>query len=585
MSIPTEPVVFAICSVSAIILLVIPLLWQMRKMNIAAILLVVWLQIDILLCGIDAIIWPTWHSVITGWQGKGYCDFVAKWRVAAEYGAVNACVFCIMITIYRMFAGLSLYRETNESKRLRTIYEWVLAGLFPVLLAGLHYVVQPSRYYLTPIFGCHPPIDNSWASLIIVGWPAIFSTMSIVLVGGILWRTRGHMEERSLISVYRSRSGLDAGFKRLYKMCLLFLLIYYPTNMYGFIKFCMTEMLPYSWSAVHADWWDTIYKIPDSPYFQYDRWVKIVASWILFWIFGQGEEAEQIYWQLAVTFRVSRQVQQMVWKYKIFKRKMKNLWLPKLAKYIPEWMKKKQNRGLPLGGIVRRPARPASGLSAFIKWCRDKIKGKGPIHVDSGSSVHGATTMTDDAPDENPMRLTFMGRLNRAFRKIPRPKIHFEFSITWIRDSLYKAPSLFSLSRYRLSAAQLGPPFLSTFESTNLEKIAQAAGRQVNAELQQAQSGNSHGQTDIASPVRAEHANTRPKEEYVIVPSRPMNLILADFRERQRRAAGIIDDDNEKQPEEEKDKENEDKGDEDKEENEKEDEVEVTVPEPVHQAD
>ncbi|KAK6542508.1 a-factor receptor [Orbilia ellipsospora] len=573
MPITAEPIIFVICSVSAIILLIIPLMWQMRKTNIAAILLVFWLQTDILLCGIDAIIWPTWHSVITGWQGKGYCDFVAKWRVAAEFGAVNACVFCIMITIYRMFSGLSLYRETHQSKRLRTIYEWGIGGLFPVLLAGLHYVVQPSRYYLTPIFGCHPPIDNSWVSLIIVGWPVLFSTMSIVLVGGILLRVRVHMEERTIMGVYRSRSGLDAGFRRLYMMSCLFLLIYYPTNVYGFIEFCLSEMLPYSWSAVHADWWDTIYKLPDNPHFQYQRWVKIVASWILFWIFGQGEEAEQIYWQISCFFGVSRQVQQMVWKYKIIKRNMKNTWLPKLAKITPEWMEgQRQSIELPLGGIVRPPARPASGLSAFIKWCRDKIKGQGEIHLDSCSSVHGATTMTDDAPSENPLRLTFMERMKRAFRRIPRPKIHFEFSITWIRDSIYKAPSLLSLSRFRLSAAQLDPPFLSTFDSTTLEKIAQQAGHQVDAELRQSQSG-----TDLASPVRTEH--TRTKEEYVITPSRPMNLILADFRERQRRAAGIINDED---PDEKKEKE---EGDEDKEDNNKDKEDEVTVPGPVHKVD
>ncbi|KAK6353530.1 a-factor receptor [Orbilia brochopaga] len=488
----SERIFFCIASAIAILFLTIPLLWQIRRSNVAAALLVFWLQSDLILNLSDAIIFSSWRTVLFGWSGAGYCDFVAKWKMAAEFGGINSAVMCIMITIYRMFWSMSMYRESKESKRFRMIYEWGIAGLFPVMLAGLHYVVQPSRYYLTPVYGCHEPIDNSWVSLIVLGWPLVFSSVSIVLVVLIMYKLQSHMQERSIIGLFRSSSRLDESFKRLYLLTALFTLIYYPTNIYGLVVFCISPMLPYSWTAVHdPSWWNKIYKFPDSPAYQYQRWIKVVAAWILFVIFGRGGEATKIYWDLAKLLRLHRELAMGIRRYRKFKWMCKFVYIPRI---IPEWMRKKEP---PSPQLVNNPnAAPEGNTSAqieekvkrqgwlyrFFRLCRRKIMGERAVQLDlesTGEDTH--TTLTTTATLDDGLQPSLLNRIRRILRtRIGRPQIHFEFNIRWIRESLYTTAPVLNFSKYRLSVPGASH-FCDTFDATMLEKIAQQASLQLGA--------------------------------------------------------------------------------------------------------
>ncbi|KAF3296011.1 a-factor receptor [Orbilia oligospora] len=491
---------FVFCSITAIIGLVVPFIWQIRRENVAAALLCFWLQTDLLFCLTDAIIWPTWKSVITGWQGRGYCDFVIKWKLAAEFGAINAAVMCIMLTICRLFWGLSMYRETKKMKRQRMMHEWGLVGLFPILLAGLHYVVQPSRYYLTPVFGCHPPIDNSWLSLIILGWPLLLSTAALGFTIVAFYKINKHLAERTVIDIFRSDSSLDTSFQRLYLIGALFTLIYYPTNIYGFVQFCLSPMLPYDWDAVHADWWDTIYKFPDNPHFQYQRWIKVVASWILGIVFGFGPEAEKIYWNICCLFHIQREVQQCVWAYKRLKQKVKFIWIPKMTpKWLADWQEKRrksresrqlQGGQLALGGHVSRPVKRGL-IATWLRWCRDKMFGgkkRGSIRLENESdpsSQDKSTKVGDISTGEitdgisekalaQQYQHPFRVRIRNLVNCVGYPKI----SISWMRSPIARYNRSPGPSMYRIPTLQPCGNFFETFDATSLEGIAQQAALQ-----------------------------------------------------------------------------------------------------------
>ncbi|KAK6502536.1 a-factor receptor [Arthrobotrys conoides] len=495
---------FVFCSITAIMGLVVPFIWQIRRENVAAALLCFWLQTDLLFCLIDAIIWPTWKSVITGWQGRGYCDFVVKWKLAAEFGAINAAVMCIMLTICRLFWGLSMYRETKQMKRQRMMYEWGLVGLFPVLLAGLHYVVQPSRYYLTPVFGCHPSIDNSWLSLIILGWPLLLSTASLGFTVVAFYKINKHLAERTVIDIFRSDSSLDTSFQRLYLIGALFTLIYYPTNIYGFVQFCLSPMLPYDWGAVHASWWDTIYKFPDNPHFQYQRWIKVVASWILGIVFGFGPEAEKIYWDICCLFHIQREVQQCVWAYKRFKQKIKFIWIPKITpKWLADWREKRrktresqqlQASQLALGGHVSRPVKRGL-IATWLRWCRDKILGgkkRGAIrlenesdpssqgqstkvgNISTGKITNGVSEKALIQQDQHPFKV----RIWNLVHCVGYPKI----SISWTRSPVTRYNRCPAPDMYRIPTLQPCGNFFETFDATSLEGIAHQAAQQAAAD-------------------------------------------------------------------------------------------------------
>ncbi|KAF3212316.1 a-factor receptor [Orbilia oligospora] len=369
---------FVFCSITAILGLVVPFIWQIRRENVAAALLCFWLQTDLLFCLTDAIIWPTWKSVITGWQGRGYCDFVIKWKLAAEFGAINAAVMCIMLTICRLF--------------------WVVA----------------------------------------------------------FYKINKHLAERTVIDIFRSDSSLDTSFQRLYLIGALFTLIYYPTNIYGFVQFCLSPMLPYDWDAVHADWWDTIYKFPDNPHFQYQRWIKVVASWILGIVFGFGPEAEKIYWDICCLFHIQREVQQCVWAYKHFKQKVKFIWIPKITpKWLADWQEKRkksresrqlQGGQLALGGHVSRLVKRGL-IATWLRWCRDKMFGRkkrGSIRLENESdpgSQDKSTKVGDISTGEitdgisekvlaQQYQHPFRVRIRNLVNCVGYPKI----SISWMRS-------------------------------------------------------------------------------------------------------------------------------------------------------
>ncbi|KAK6342085.1 a-factor receptor [Orbilia blumenaviensis] len=498
---------FVFCSFTAILSLVVPFIWQIRRENVAAALLCFWLQTDLLFCLIDAIIWPTWNSVATGWQGRGYCDLVAKWKLAAEFGAVNSAVMCIMLTICRLFWGLSMYRETRKMKRLRMIYEWGLVGLFPILLAGLHYVVQPSRYYLTPVHGCHPSIDNSWASLIVLGWPLLFSTAALVFTFIAFYKINKHLDERSIISIFRSDSSLDTSFQRLYLLGALFTLIYYPTNIYGFIQFCLSSMLPYDWDAVHGDWWDRIYKFPDNPHFQYQRWIKIVASWILGIIFGFGPEAQKIYWDICCLFHIEKEVQKCVWAYKRFKQNARTNWIPKITpKWYAEWRDKRrkareslqlQQGQLALGGHPSRPVKRGF-ISTCIRWYRQMIlrkKKRGDIRLEpsrdprdheystniaSLGECGGTDFSKRRAGAVAVQRASFGSNVRNLVNLVGYPRI----SISWMRNPITRYNRAPELALYRIPTLKSYTNFIDTFDATSLEAIAQQAALQAASEIE-----------------------------------------------------------------------------------------------------
>ncbi|KAF3261070.1 a-factor receptor [Orbilia oligospora] len=407
---------FVFCSITAILGLVVPFIWQIRRENVAAALLCFWLQTDLLFCLTDAIIWPTWKSVITGWQGRGYCDFVIKWKLAAEFGAINAAVMCIMLTICRLF--------------------WVVA----------------------------------------------------------FYKINKHLAERTVIDIFRSDSSLDTSFQRLYLIGALFTLIYYPTNIYGFVQFCLSPMLPYDWDAVHADWWDTIYKFPDNPHFQYQRWIKVVASWILGIVFGFGPEAEKIYWDICCLFHIQREVQQCVWAYKHFKQKVKFIWIPKITpKWLADWQEKRkksresrqlQGGQLALGGHVSRLVKRGL-IATWLRWCRDKMFGRkkrGSIRLENESdpgSQDKSTKVGDISTGEitdgisekvlaQQYQHPFRVRIRNLVNCVGYPKI----SISWMR-SPSPGPSM-----YRIPTLQPCGNFFETFDATSLEGIAQQAALQ-----------------------------------------------------------------------------------------------------------
>lgn len=167
----------------AIILDVPCLIWHARSKNTAATCLVAWIMILNLFNFINPIIWPNddWSNQ---WQGQGLCDIEAKLQVGSFIGLTGA-LAAIMRDLCHVMNTKRITLVPSSKRRLanRIITGTLCFGL-PILIMGLHYIVQSIRYYVFTIDGCVPGIDSSWLAIVLVEmWPLILATLDAVLAG------------------------------------------------------------------------------------------------------------------------------------------------------------------------------------------------------------------------------------------------------------------------------------------------------------------------------------------------------------------------------------------------------------------
>lgn len=172
-SLTSASVALPTLAVIALALNIPPLIWHLKNRNIAACNLIVW-TIFLNLCNlINAIIWPT-DNVYNWSTGFVLCDIEVKLLLAATFG-IPGSLACIMRALARVLdTERTILVPTMKQRRLETIITALLCFGGPVYAIGIHYVVQPSRYYIMAISGCTVSLDRSWPTMaLVVIWPVI----------------------------------------------------------------------------------------------------------------------------------------------------------------------------------------------------------------------------------------------------------------------------------------------------------------------------------------------------------------------------------------------------------------------------
>lgn len=122
---------------------------------------------------INAIIWPT-DDVYNWSTGFVLCDIEVKLLLAATFG-IPGSLACIMRILARV---LNTERTTLVPTRKQRCTESIITAVLcfggPVYAVAIHYVVQPSRYYIMAITGCTVSLDRSWPTMaLVVIWPVV----------------------------------------------------------------------------------------------------------------------------------------------------------------------------------------------------------------------------------------------------------------------------------------------------------------------------------------------------------------------------------------------------------------------------
>ena len=180
-----SPVAIAVplLSFMTLVLNVPPFIWHVKNRNLPATCLVFWVVISNLFNFINALIWPT-DDVTNWWHGAVLCDIEVKLTNAATLGLTGS-VACIMRSLaMALDTKRTVLMHSRAQRRRQLAFEMIFCFGLPVYMIIIHYVVQPSRYYIFAIAGCTPSFDNSWPSVVLVYiWPPIFCLVDAYYCG------------------------------------------------------------------------------------------------------------------------------------------------------------------------------------------------------------------------------------------------------------------------------------------------------------------------------------------------------------------------------------------------------------------
>lgn len=287
---------FAFLSCLALFGCLVPIWWHIRNRNLACCYLVGWLFLHNLIGLINSLVWPDGNS-LQSYDGEILCDVEIKFIVAANAGTCG-CIAAIARNLARILsASSSEVFQTKAVRRRRAAIDILLCFGIPIWMMSIHYIVQPSRYYLVSGMGCMPSVDNSWPSTVLLFiWPLVLTLAAIYYSALVIWRMHQHHKEFSAILRNSNSNVTTSRFLRLLLLSCTLIFIYGPINVYIFYLNISVPRLPYSWSEIHdPDVWNIIYRFPANPASEFDRYAPIVGAFLVFFFFGIGTDAMSLY--------------------------------------------------------------------------------------------------------------------------------------------------------------------------------------------------------------------------------------------------------------------------------------------------
>ena len=158
---------FTVFSLLGFLLCILPAYfnWKTPYRPWATLILVGWIMLLNLLFFIDSLIWRN-PDPSTWWDGKGYCDIVARLKDMFTIGISGAAV-----GICRFLADASnpdpSHKDLLHDRRKRNLIDVFLGIILPMIIDGLKFIVEYSRYHVAGVNGCTGTIDYSWPTLVL----------------------------------------------------------------------------------------------------------------------------------------------------------------------------------------------------------------------------------------------------------------------------------------------------------------------------------------------------------------------------------------------------------------------------------
>ncbi|KAL8667349.1 MAG: hypothetical protein Q9168_007280 [Polycauliona sp. 1 TL-2023] len=280
----------------AIALNIPPMVWHVRHRNIAACNLIAWTIFLNLTNFANAIIWPT-DDVYNWFRGYVLCDIEVKLLLAAAFG-ITGSLACIMRALARVLdTERTTLVPTKRQRRIEFVITAMLCFGGPLYAICIHYVVQPSRYYIMAITGCTISQDRSWPSTALVVIEPVVLCLAATYYGiVVVIRMRKYRREFSSILTASTTNLTKSRFLRLFLLSSSLVLIYLPLQLYLLFLNTSSGLIPYSWNLVHdRHAWMDIIMVPTHGFVSIDRWISVALGFFIFLFFGLGSDASKMY--------------------------------------------------------------------------------------------------------------------------------------------------------------------------------------------------------------------------------------------------------------------------------------------------
>lgn len=295
---PTYPL-FPVFAFLGFIAVLIPLPWHLQAWNSGTCMYIAWTALGCLLHFVNSVVWrDNALNVAPVW-----CDISTKLFIGAGVG-IPAAGLCISRRLYKI-AVIKSVAVTREDKRRAVIVDLAITIGIPVMVMGLHYVVQGHRFDILEDVGCWPSIYNTLpAYFLVFMWPTLLGCISFVFSAlNLRAFYRRRLEFSQLLS---SNSSMNVGqYIRLMALACI--------EMSSTIPICIAnlcisnEAVPIqpwiSWDNVHYNFshvglypaviWQSNSKYVASV--EMTRWLFPACGFLFFALFGFAAEARKQY--------------------------------------------------------------------------------------------------------------------------------------------------------------------------------------------------------------------------------------------------------------------------------------------------
>ncbi|KAL1991683.1 hypothetical protein VTN49DRAFT_4991 [Thermomyces lanuginosus] len=295
-------------SLSGFLLCISPLICQVSHRNLAASCLIGYMMISDAFYALNALIWSH-GDVNSWWDGAGLCDIEVKIQIATQI-ALPGTLFCIFYTLADVMNTDRATLVPTRAERLRKqALEVTFCFVIPLVAMALHFICQPFRYGILGVTGCAQSFDESWVSFVLVyGWPPVICLLAAVYCVIVVVRLIKYKTEFSRILGSMGNRMNAHRFLRLFWLSSIMILIILPLQTWVFYTQVVAAIPfhPFSWEKVHGPDWNTIVMVDTLNQVQYQPWISVGGSVLLFLFFGLSPESLEMYRQYLVRLGLGR---------------------------------------------------------------------------------------------------------------------------------------------------------------------------------------------------------------------------------------------------------------------------------------